>query len=181
MDLVERAKAILLSPKTEWTKIEGEPGDAPYLFANFVAVLAAIPAVCTFVGQSIVGPVRIGLAAGLIGAILQYALAFVMVYLIALVADALAPTFGGRKDQPSALKLVVYSMTPVWLVGVFSLIPALRILGVLALYSLYLLWLGAPALMKTPNDRATPYVAAVVVCGLALGFVIAAIIARVAA
>jgi hypothetical protein len=186
MDLVERAKGILVSPKTEWAKIEGEPGGVAYLFTNYVAILAAIPPVCTFIGHLIFGvsapgvaTVRVGLAAGLIGAIVQYALAFVMVYLIALAADALAPTFGGRKDQPSALKLAVYSMTPVWLVGVFSLIPALRILGVLALYSVYLLWVGAPTLMKTPNDRSVPYVAAVVLCGLVLGFVIAAVVGAI--
>ena len=29
MNLVERVKAILLQPKSEWTVIEGEPGDIP--------------------------------------------------------------------------------------------------------------------------------------------------------
>ena len=41
----------------------------------------------------------------LASAIVQYLLAFVMVYVVALIIDALAPTFDGQKDQPSALKL----------------------------------------------------------------------------
>ncbi len=55
MNLVERVKAILLTPKTEWATIEGEPGDPQYLFTNYVAILAAIPAVCHFIGMSLVG------------------------------------------------------------------------------------------------------------------------------
>lgn len=73
-----------------------------------------------------------------------------IVYVIAIVTDALAPTFGGTKNQSNALKLVVYAMTPIWLAGVFLLIPQLRILG---LYGLYLFWLGIPALMKAPDEK----------------------------
>jgi hypothetical protein len=49
MNLVERIKGILLQPKLEWPVIECEPGNAGYLFSNYVAIVAAaIPAVCTF-------------------------------------------------------------------------------------------------------------------------------------
>jgi hypothetical protein len=187
MNLVERVKAILLTPKTEWAAIEGEPGDPQYLFMNYVAILAAIPAVCRFIGTSIVGvnmpmvgAFRIGIVAGLVGAIVYYVLAFVMVYVMALIIDGLAPTFGGQKSQPSALKLAVYSMTPVWLVGVFSLIPGLSILAILGLYGLYLFWLGAPTLMKTPEDKSIAYTAAVVVCGIVVSVIVGAIVAAIA-
>ena len=54
MNLVERVKGIIVSPKTEWPVIAGEPGDAGYLFSNYVAILAAIPAVCGFIGGAII-------------------------------------------------------------------------------------------------------------------------------
>lgn len=187
MDIVERAKGILLNPKSEWRAIEQEPGDPSYLFANYVAFLAAIPAVCGFIGASIVGtrmPVagiyRVGIVGGLAAAVVHYVLAFVMVYVVAIVTDALAPTFGAQKSQPNALKLVAYSMTPVWLVGVFSLLPGLRILSVLGLYGLYLFWLGLPALMKAPDEKTVPYAAAVVVCGIVVSLVIGAIVQAIA-
>lgn len=183
MDLVERAKAIILTPQTEWSAIESEPGDPAYLFKNYVAILAAIPAVCGFLGMWLIGmrapmmgTYHVGFFGGLAGAIVHYILTFVMVYVIAMIVDALAPTFGGTKSQPNALKLVVYSMTPAWLVGVFSLIPGLRVLGILGLYSLYLFWIGLPALMKAPGDRSVPYAAAVVVCGIVASLVVAAIV-----
>lgn len=55
MNLVERIKGILLQPKSEWGAIEGEPGSAGYLIPKYVAFVAAIPAVCTFIGTSLIG------------------------------------------------------------------------------------------------------------------------------
>ncbi len=55
MNLVERVKAILLQPKSEWPVIEREPGDAGYLFTNYVCIVSAIPAVCSFIGTVIIG------------------------------------------------------------------------------------------------------------------------------
>jgi Yip1 domain len=183
MDIVERVKGILLTPQTEWLAIEGEPGDPSYLFTSYVAILAAIPAVCGFIGMSIigvsmpmVGSFRVGIVSGIASAILQYLLAFAMVYVMGLIIDALAPTFGGLKNQSNALKLAVYSMTPAWLAGVFALIPGLRVLGILGLYGLYLLWVGLPLLMKAPKEKAIGYAAAIVVCAIVISVVIGAIV-----
>jgi hypothetical protein len=55
MNLVERIKAILQNPKSEWKVIEGEQHSASYLFANYVAILAAIPPVAAFIGVSMTG------------------------------------------------------------------------------------------------------------------------------
>jgi len=169
MDLVQRAKSILLDPKTEWPVIEGEQGDAQYLFTNYVAILAAIPAVSAFIGYAIAG---LGFGRALMLGIFAYVIYGVAWYLEALVIDALAPTFGGRKNFPSALKLAAYSSTAGWLAGIFQLIPPLSILSILGLYSLYLLWLGIPTLMKVPADRAIGYTAAVVVIMFVIMFVL---------
>ncbi|HXY90144.1 MAG TPA: Yip1 family protein [Xanthobacteraceae bacterium] len=179
MSLIDRVKNIILTPKTEWPVIDREPGDVPYIFTNYVAILAAIPAICGFIGMSIVGmslpgvgTVRIPVASGLVNAIVGYLLAFAVVYVVALIVDALAPTFGGRKNFDSALKVTAYSYTPSWLVGVFLLIPGLRFLMILGLYGLYLLWLGLPVLMKSPQDKSLGYTVAVVVCAIVIGIVL---------
>src|SRR5215471_14369995 len=118
MNLVERVKAILLTPKTEWAVIEGESGDAQYLFTNYVAILAAIPAVSALLGYSILG---LGVGHALIFAIFSYVIYCVAWYVGALVIDALAPTFGARKSTPDALKVAAYSSTAAWLAGIFHL------------------------------------------------------------
>jgi hypothetical protein len=176
MNLVERVKGIILSPKTEWPVIAGESGDTSYLFSNYVAILAAIPAVCGFIGRLVIGG---SVIRALIGAVVGYLLAFVGVYIVAWVINLLAPTFASQKDLPSALKVTVYSATPSWLVGVFLLIPALGFLRILGLYSLYLLYLGLPPLMKTPPEKAIWYTIVSIVCTIIVWIVLISVITAV--
>jgi hypothetical protein len=97
-----------------------------------------------------------------------------VVFAMALIVDALAPTFGAQRSFSNALKLTVYSYTPVWLAGLFLLVPGLSFLTILGLYGLYLLWLGLPPLMAAPFDKSVPYAVTAVICAVvlaaALGF-----------
>lgn len=165
MDIVGRAKAILLNPKSEWQAIEGEPGDIGYLFKNYVAILAAIPPVCSFIGGTLIGygPFHVGFFAGLIHAVFAYALTLVSVVVVAYIIDFLAGTFGGRNNLNNAMKVASYAPTAAWLAGVFNIIPLLGILGLLGLYSVYLLHTGIASLMKPAPDKALFYTIAVIV------------------
>ena len=99
-------------------------------------------------------------------------------YVLALVIDALAPTFSGQRSQIQALKLAAYSLTAAWLAGIFALIPELRLLGLLGLYSLYLLYGGLPVLMKPSGDKTLPYTAVVVVAAFVLFLIIGSVAGR---
>jgi hypothetical protein len=189
MDLVQRAKAMVLSPAAEWQAIEPESGDAGYLFANYAAFLAAIPPVCEFLRYGLFGWAAPrfhhlhhgGFFASLFGGIAHYLVTFVVLFLIAVIIDGLAPTFSAQKSQQNALKLAVYSMTPIWLAGVFVLVPGLGFLRFLALiYSVYVFWLGLPVLMKSPPDRQGRYALAVVVCAIILVIFVGAVVGGVA-
>src|SRR3954465_13623144 len=127
MDLVSRVKNILLDPQNEWRVIDAEPDTPADILKNYVAILAAIPVVCGFIGASIIGagPYRTGIVIGLFSAIIQYVLALIGVYVIAFIIDALAPTFGGRKDFNSAFKVAAYAPTAAWVAGVFALLQSL--------------------------------------------------------
>jgi len=172
--LVQRVQDILLRPRGTWPVIDAEPGDAAGLYRGYIAVLAAIPALAGFIGLSLVGVgafgfgYRVPVAAGLLSAFVGYGLALAMVFVLALLADALAPAFGGVRSRWQALKLVGYASTAAFVAGVLNVLPALSLLGALAgLYSLYLFWLGAPVLMKCPPDKALGYTAVVAVCSVA--------------
>ena len=186
--LIERVKGILLSPKTEWEKIAAETTDVKSLYMGYAMILAAIPAICGFIGSTvigvslpIVGTIRTGVAAALVQLVLSYVLGLAVIYVVSLIVNALAPTFDGQKDPIQALKLVVYASTPVWLAGVFSLIPLLGVLGILAgLYGLYLLYIGLTPLMKNPQDKSIGYTALIIVCYIVLAIIMGVIVAAVA-
>ena len=180
MNLVERAKRILLDPKSEWKVIEGEPGDIGYLFTNYVAILAAIPPVCSFLGGWLIGygSIHVGFFSGLIHAIFSYALTLISIVVVAYIIDFLAGTFGGRSNIESAMKVAAFAPTAAWLAGVFNLIPLLGILGLLGLYSLYLLHTGIVQLMRPAPEKALLYTISVVVCVIVLELVLFFLIFR---
>jgi len=175
MDVIKRAGAILLTPRTEWPVIEREKLNANTELLLYVAVLALVPAVAGFVGTSIIGvvaadgrTVRVPMDRGVLDVFATYVLAFVAVYAVALIINRLAPYFGGERNFVAALKLSVFSFTPVWLAGVFLVLPGLGFLTILGLYAFYLAWTGAPVLMKSSEDLALRYAAIVIACALGL-------------
>src|SRR5438067_2478197 len=142
MDSVfDRVKAILITPETEWPVIAREPDDNATLFIRYIAILALLPALAGFVGSSLVGGYR-SISSGLIGAAVGYMLTFAAVFVVALIVDALAPSFAAKKNFPNALKLTTYSYTPAWLAGIFLLVPGLSFLTLAGVYGVYLLWFG---------------------------------------
>ncbi len=186
MNIIARVKEILLTPKPAWSIIETEETNTATLYTQYIMILAAIQAVAGFIGMSLFGisafgvSVRIPLVTGLVQMVLGYGMALAMVYVMALIADALAPSFGGQKNPMNALKLVAYSSTAAMVGGIFALIPALSPLTFLAaLYSLYLLYLGIPTLMKAPQEKALPYTAVLVVCAIVVGVISGTILGAV--
>jgi hypothetical protein len=183
--LVGRVKGILLNPRSEWQVIDGESTTPSRLYLGYIVPLSAIPPIASFIGLSVfginlplIGTYRVPMGAALTSAIMQYVLGLVGIYAVALIVDALAPTFAGQKNQVQALKVVAYSCTASWVAGVFMLIPGLRLLGILGLYGLYLLYLGLPVLMKSPAEKAVGYTAVVIICAIVIFMVIGAIAGR---
>lgn len=164
MSLIERVKRILLQPNDTWPVIAGESATASSIYTGYVMILAAIPAIASFIGLAVFG---MGVFAGLAQALVGYVLTLAAVFVLAQIANALAPAFGGTKHPLNALKLVAYASTAGFVGGIFALLPMLGILSLLAsLYGIYLLYTGVPVLMKTSREKALPYTAVLVVCGI---------------
>ena len=186
MNLIKRVQAILLKPKETWPEIETESADTAGLYKNYIMILAAIPVLAGFISWSLFGlnimgvTIRTPIMSGLTQMVVGYILSLIMIFVLSLIADALAPTFGGQKNQMNALKLVAYGSTAGMVGGIFNLIPGLSMLGIIAaLYSIYLIYLGLPVLMKNPPEKTLAYTAVLVVCGLLAGLVIGAVSALI--
>ena len=186
MNLMSRVKNIMLRPDSEWRVIADEPGGVTHLFTRYVAILALIPALAGFIGYSVIGvsvsagTFRVPLVPGLINMVLSYVFTFVIVYAVALVVDALAPSFRAERNFPNALKLSVYSFTPVWLAGLFILIPGMSFLSILGLYGLYLIWTGLTPLMGSPRDKSFVFALTVLLAAIVVTIVLAIVQGTVA-
>lgn len=177
--LTQRAKDIITNPKQEWQRVDTEPATIRGIYVSYVMILAAIGPLATVIGTLLFGyPSILGFtyrpSAGAVigGALLSYLLTLVGVYVLALIIDALAPSFDAKKDRLKAFKLAAYASTAAWLAGVFNIIPALSFLAILGLYSLYLLYLGLPKLMRAPETKALGYTVVTVLAAIVIWIVI---------
>lgn len=184
MAIVMRVVHILAQPRSEWDVIRQERTDLQTLYLKYICILAVIPAIASFIANAFVGSLtagRISVGAAFGAAVTGYVLSLILVFVVALIADSLAPTFGGRKNVDQALKLTAYSMTASWVAGAFAFIPVLgwliSLLG--GLYALYLFYLGAPVLMKTPESKTIGYTAVTVAITIVIGFVMGMISAAI--
>ncbi|MEA3029399.1 MAG: hypothetical protein QOG13_724 [Sphingomonadales bacterium] len=186
--LINRVKDILVTPKTEWAVIDAEPATIQGIYTSYVVILAAIGPIAMLIGQQLVGISILGvtykpsMTYSIGSAVLTYVMSLVIVYVAALIIDALAPTFGGTKDSLKAFKVAAYSATAGWCAAIFNIIPMLGWLGLIgALYGLYLLYLGLPRLMRVADDKAVGYTVVVIVVQIVLYFVVAMIVATLIA
>jgi hypothetical protein len=186
-NIVTRVQNILLKPQTEWGAIESETVDVPKLYTGYVLPLVAIAAVCGFVGMSVFGvsafgvSYRVPMVTGVVSAVLQVVLGLVGVYVLAMITNALAPNFGSQQNIGQAHKLAAYGSTASFLAGVFAIFPPLAILGILGLYSLALIYIGLPILMKTPEDKRIGYFATIIVVAIVVWLIIGVVAGAVQA
>ncbi len=182
MNLVERVTGIILKPAPSWLAIEQESTDLRQLYVPYMLILAAIPAVAGFIGMSIFGiggfgvSMRIPVVTGIGLMVSQYVMTLVMVLVWGWLISMLANTFGGQANLINAVKLTVYSSTAAMVAGVFQAIPGLSMLATLGgLYSLYLMYLGLPVLMKNPKEKTISYMVVAAIVGIVGSVLVSAV------
>jgi hypothetical protein len=170
MALADRVKNILLAPKTEWPTIAAETATVQSLYRGYILILAAIGPVAMVLSGVLSGGIG-----GIAVAAITYGVGLAVTYVLAMVVDALAPSFGGEKDLIQSLKLVAYSYTAAWVAGIFQLVPAVGgVIGLVAsIYTIYTFYLGVTVLKKCPQEKAVFYTIVVVLCGFVIGTVLA--------
>jgi len=180
--IVQRAKAILLTPKEEWPVIEAEQADHKRILLTWLLPLSLIPALASFIGHGIFGfgGMHFAIGLGVRHLVIQLISVLGGAYVTAFIINALADTFASRKNFDKAFALVAYTYTPICLGGIFQIVPALASLGsLIGLYGLYLLYVGLPPLMKTPAEKSTAYFVVSLICIIAVFFVLSAVLATI--
>lgn len=184
MNLVQRVQDILLKPQETWPKLAAEESSTTAIYQDWLIPLAAIGPLAMFVSHSLIGGsifgfgYRVPIVAGLIQSLLQYGVFLAMVYVVSLLVDKLAPTFGGTSNPQAALKLVAYGSTASMVGGAAHLLPvglASLLLLAAGLYSIYLFYIGLPVLMRNPPEKSPAYTAVVAVACIVAGAIVGSI------
>jgi hypothetical protein len=174
MNLKRRLTGLLVDPKREWSVIAGEPADVVWLYRNFIGIVAAIPSLALLLRFTIAAAPVLGMSA----AVTRYAVALATPVAAAVVIERLAPRFQSRGNTAAALKLVAYSSAPVWVAGVFYLLPMLSgtatVVGIL--YGIYLFALGLPRILHTPREQLVPFMLVCAILFLVINIVFTALL-----
>lgn len=170
MNVVDRAKNILLVPKPEWVLINNEKSSVGTVLTSYVLPMLAIGVVATFIGQGLIGK-NLGpylgstasVKAGLIGAVLYVVLTVINVFVLAGIIEVLAPSFASEKNWEKSFQLAAYSLTAAYVGAIFMLFPALNILVIICtVFSVYALYVGIPIMKKTAEDKQVGYLAVII-------------------
>lgn len=174
--LVTRVQNMIMKPAAEWDVVAAEPASVGSIYTGYAMILAAIPAIASLIGSILFAHMNPVLAA--ITAVLGYVLALVGLFVTSFIVNVLASSFGGEQNQVQALKLVAYANTAAWVAGALNIIPILGALASLVggIYSLYVLYLGLPKLMKNPADKTTVYFIVTLVVAVVVYAVIGAVV-----
>jgi len=186
--IIERVKQIVLKPRETWETIAAEEATVAGLFKDYLLILAAIPAIASFLGYWIIGyriPFRFGWFGGMIrlsflesllNAVIWYLLMVTGVWLAGKIISFLAPRFGALQDDVKGFKVAVFSYTPYFAAGILLIIPSLGVLTTLAgLYGLYLLYIGLPIVTGAPKEKSLAYTIVVIVVLILIFFIVGSV------
>ena len=176
MNIVDRVKNILMTPKTEWLVVDTEQATPMTLLTGYVlplAILASLAKILNglfFAGSF--GTYFIWIAViGFISILIGF---YISIYVI----DMLAPSFGSEKNLNKSAQLVAYSNTPAWVAAFLSFIPIIGWLLAIAgwIYSIYLFYTGLTIMKKTPEDKKVVYMIVAYIVIFAVTAIISAIL-----
>ena len=183
---VSRSIGLLINPQKTWHKIKEDGRGTVAVLLGHTAILGLIPPVCAYFGTTRVGwtigyadPVRLTESSALPISVIYYLVILFSIYVLGRMIHWMNITYGTNCSVSRCVNLAAYPATPLLLVGVVQLYPALwlnYLIGLPALaYSIYLLYSGTEIMMELPRERAFLMASAILaVCLVALVGVLAA-------
>lgn len=171
--MIGRAKEVLFEPRPTFKEVDTEFTKPGTIWGKYVLPLALLGPLAGAIGRVVFGGALQSERASINGAVMYFVVSVIVtllaVFVLAQLIGLLAPGFGGQKNDVQALKVAAYASTPALLAAILNIHPMFWWLSaIISLYSLYLLYLGLPVLMKVPKDRAMGYTAVVIILAVVI-------------
>ena len=186
MKIVNQAIEIITKPKEALKKYKDVKVTKEELLIYLGIV--TIPTLLGYIiGYGVVGiggygwsyKVPIGWAVG--WGIAQFILMIIGVIVFGYVFNMLAQHFSSKENLMQAMKLVTYAITPVLIAGILNVVPGIGgiIVFLALLYSLYILYLGLPIYMGTPEDKRIIYLIVAIIVYFVIMMVISWLVSSI--
>lgn len=158
--IIERAKNLIISSDSEWDIIISENENKNSILKNYAIPLILVGALAAFIGH-LIGPrfISPSISYSITSAIMAFIIPIISIFISAYIVDALATSFGSKKNIEGAFSLIIYSSTPAFIAAIVANLHwTLSFVNIFSLFSIYLFWKGIDKIMGTPEDKKLAYV-----------------------
>ena len=164
--------SLFTRPDRAWETIRQKEDAHSLYYLMHLLLLALIPAVCLFIGVTIVGwslvdeeRVRLDTVSALQLCLLLYLAIVIGTVIMGFFVRWMARAFDVRPNLNQCIGFIAYVITPFLLAGLTGLYPnrwfAAIVLLIAGIYSTYLLFTGLPAFMRQRSSQSFLYAASI--------------------
>ncbi len=150
-DLIAPLTKMVIAPRRTFLEVRDDRQTFAEVYFRYVFLLALIPPVSGFIGFCVFATHPMGDGALMAG--LAYLVNLVWVYLAAVLAQHSATFLNSKIDFNLAGKLVVYSMMPYFVCGIFLIHPKFVAFAFFGAYSFFLFLRGCEVLTPLKGDE----------------------------
>ena len=155
--LWDRTRQLIFDPEKAWHTIYTENKHAGFIRNSFFLPLVVLAAVSAFFGSLFFTNTGVSEAYSVLAGIKYLVLYTAVIYATTYVFLRITSYLNIENNLQSSFKIVVFSAAPFMLCQIISrLFESFIFINILALYCLYLLWLGNERLLNPPEKLKTP-------------------------
>ena len=178
--MIQHTIGLLVRPSSQWQSIAELPEKSLNTLVLYPALMAILPAVAWYYGTSRVGwtvgdsenAIKLTIDSARQISILFYLAMIGCVAVIGYFIHWMSDTYGAESTATKGIVIAGLTATPLFIAGLVGFYPLLwldLLIGVAAVsWSVYLLYLGIPIVMKIPEERGFLFSSAVIAIALVI-------------
>jgi hypothetical protein len=159
--LYYRIRYIILNPAKAWNYIYDEKRPLKDPRNSLLFPLVILITISAFLGSIIFTNATLSPVYSVFVALKYLLLNLFVVYASAVVFSEITKALDLGKDFTVSFKMIVYSLVPFFICQIIShLFESLIFVDVLAIYGLYIFWIGAEKMLNPPDHKKMPMLVA---------------------
>lgn len=170
---------LFQNPRDTWQSVHDQSLSIKDVYVPYLVLLAAIPAVCIFLGGSQVGwaigdgdTTRLTTGSALMVGVATYTALLVGIFVLGYAIQWMSKTYGVEPQLGTCVAFAALIISPMMLAGVVAIYPSLWIYMLVFLvalaFSVYLLYGGLPIVLGITQEQGFVYSSAILTVGLVM-------------
>ena len=178
--MIHHVVGLFTHPDQEWREIRVDAEESvTHMYVTHTLILAAIPAICAFIGTTQIGwmiggsaPVMLTINSALWMSLMSYLVMLAGVAVMATFIHWMARTYDALPSMSRCIAFATYTATPLFIGGLAALYPHMwlaMLVGTTAIcYTVYLLYVGLPTFMNIDPDEGFLFSSSILAVGLVM-------------